>query len=415
MNISQLASLVKQENTPNIEQFQRVALSVSGGIDSTALFHVFLQFAKKKYFSDLILLHVNYGLRGKESDLDEVFVRTLARDSGLECRVISFRKQKSRFERLKRESTQVWARRIRHHWYEEIAAEGYKIALAHNANDVAENVILRIARGTKELNLGGMGHVDGVLWRPLLGIPRQTISKAMAGSRKTWREDSSNSKPDYPRNRIRHEVMPILEQIYPGASDRMAKWSFWTEQTKNMGDKVNDNDALNKKLAGVQREGSHRRIAAVSQFMKDRPFNKALSLGDSLWLVCSNHADQAPLIPTIRESQHLATLDAREYGLILTGKSSYIEGAGLLALRVVRSDGSLSEASFEFDGAVQVDRPTSTSKVRIAGLVGSFSFTELMQKWKIPVIDRCYYVLVSSGRQVLVLCRMTPRSGIGMT
>ena len=200
---------------------QRFAIGVSGGADSIALFHVFSDFLKKNIISDLVVFHINFGLRGEESDGDERFVRSICSESNVPCTVHKPAQPIS-------ESIQESARRIRLDIQSELVRNGYIIALAHNADDITETVLMRLCRGTAPNLAAGMTYFNGEIYRPWLDISRDMIRSALSASRKSWREDSSNISGVYTRNRIRNEIMPILNELFPGAGTRISR-SFLQE------------------------------------------------------------------------------------------------------------------------------------------------------------------------------------------
>ncbi len=195
---------------------QRFAIGVSGGADSIALFHVFSDFLKKNIISDLVVFHINFGLRGEESDGDERFVRSVCSESNVPCTVHKPAQPIS-------ESIQEAARDLRLDIQNEFRRKGYIISLAHNADDITETVLMRLCRGTAPNLAAGMTYFNGEIFRPWLDISREMIRSALSASRKSWREDSSNNSSVYTRNRIRNEVMPILNELFPGASTRISR------------------------------------------------------------------------------------------------------------------------------------------------------------------------------------------------
>jgi tRNA(Ile)-lysidine synthetase-like protein len=219
-NFDGLWSLADHKLSEFIVKNQRVALGVSGGADSVGLFYVFCDFIKQKKISDLVVFHINFGLRGAESDGDEVFVRGLCHQQNVKIRVFKPDAPLSA-------SIQESAREFRLGVQREFTREGFIIALAHSSDDVAENIILRLARGSAIENAAGMTHFDGSVFRPWLEAPRSLIRKAMQDKGYTWRDDSSNDESYYTRNKIRHEVLPVIEKLFPGASERITK-SFLT-------------------------------------------------------------------------------------------------------------------------------------------------------------------------------------------
>lgn len=194
---------------------QRLALGVSGGADSIGLLHVFSSFFKQKIIFDLVIFHINFGLRGTESDGDELFVRSICEQE--ELKLIS---RKAKLDANL--GVQEAARMVRQEIQQELSAQGFTVVLAHNADDVAENILMRLARGSAVENAAGMSYFDGQIFRPWLDVSRETIRDCLKDAGISWRDDSSNYKNIYSRNRIRNEVMPILNSIYPGAAVRMA-------------------------------------------------------------------------------------------------------------------------------------------------------------------------------------------------
>ncbi|MCX6124923.1 MAG: hypothetical protein NTV34_09275 [Proteobacteria bacterium] len=139
-----------------------------------------------------------------------------------------------------------------------------------------------IARGTKTANLGGMNVLDGSIWRPLISVSRATIYTAMTTSGHGWREDSSNTKSVYARNRIRQEVIPVLDQIYPGATKRMASWAKNTgsSRPKDLGDAI----ASTGRLAGARLNDA--KITAIADFIQNARLGQSMRISLSQWLIC---------------------------------------------------------------------------------------------------------------------------------
>lgn len=201
-------------------QNQSLALGVSGGADSIALFWVFLDLFKRKKFFDLVIFHINFGFRGTESDLDQAFVETICHQEGVACEV--FRPEPASIQN-RHISLQEFAREFRMTVQDAFITKGFNIALAHNADDVTENILMRLARGSAPENAAGMSYFDCRVFRPLLGITRTDIRDRLSAFGKVWREDSSNLTNKYTRNLIRHEVVPVLESLYPGSVKRISE------------------------------------------------------------------------------------------------------------------------------------------------------------------------------------------------
>ena len=205
------------------EKNSKIVLGVSGGPDSICLLHVFLQL-QKKYPLELIVAHVNYGLRGKDSEADEKFVRALAVKNNLVIEVLrvnnskveplSLLKELPRFN-LKHPSENS-LREIRYNFFEKIRQEKKfdLIAVAHNSDDQVETYLMRILRGAGLQGLSAMKFSQGKIIRPLLGISREEILEFLRNGNLTYRTDKTNSQNLFLRNKIRNKLIPSLEKDF---------------------------------------------------------------------------------------------------------------------------------------------------------------------------------------------------------
>ncbi len=194
-----------------VETGDRIIAGVSGGADSVCLLFVLLELQKKIPF-DLAAVHVNHGLRGKDADNDEAYVRALCERLGVELHV--YRKDVASIARERRISKEEAGRAARLEAFactkERIG--GTKIALAHHQDDNAETFLLNLARGTGIKGLGGMRPVSGDKIRPLLCVKRSEIETFLSERGISYCTDATNFEDDYTRNRIRNHVLPYMEQ-----------------------------------------------------------------------------------------------------------------------------------------------------------------------------------------------------------
>ena len=158
--------------------------------------------------------HCNFRLRGGESDGDEAFVRSWCADRGIECFVESF--DTRAYAAAHGVSIEMAARELRYAWFAGLCREkGFEaVAVAHNADDNAETLILNLLRGTGIRGVRGMAGREGVL-RPLLGTSRAEIRSWMTEHGCSWRDDSTNAESDCRRNLIRNEIFPLFTRINP--------------------------------------------------------------------------------------------------------------------------------------------------------------------------------------------------------
>lgn len=189
---------------------EKILLAVSGGVDSMVMAHLFLHMP-----FDTGIAHCNFSLRGKESDMDEEFVRKFSEDHKIPFFTARF--DTKSFARDKGISVQMAARELRYSWFEEIRkTHGFdKIAIAHNLNDNIETMLLNLVRGTGLAGLSGMKVMSGSVIRPLLFATRERIEKYSSAQGITFREDRSNADTKYTRNKIRHKIIPVLQEINP--------------------------------------------------------------------------------------------------------------------------------------------------------------------------------------------------------
>ncbi|MGB0909250.1 MAG: tRNA lysidine(34) synthetase TilS [Nitrospirales bacterium] len=198
-----------------------VLVSVSGGPDSVALLSL-LHGLRKKWCLTLHVVHFDHGLRGDESDADAGFVKSLCQGISVPCIV----KRLYMNDRPHGFSLQEYARNVR---YQELAClreeiGATKVAIGHTADDQVETMIMWMVRGAGTKGLCGIPPVrQPHIIRPLLGTSRSELLAYLQDQGVTYRSDSSNDKPVYLRNRIRHEVVPVLKQYNPNILKAVAR------------------------------------------------------------------------------------------------------------------------------------------------------------------------------------------------
>lgn len=193
-------------------------VAVSGGRDSMVLWHAL----RSAGYGDLVVVHVDHGLRGEDSSADGDFVRREAARLGTPCEVR--RVAVADFAAERRCSLETAARELRYRAIATVARETgrTRVFLAHHADDQVETVLMRLFRGAGSRGLAGMAeeahrHAEGVeltLLRPLLRVPGEAIAAYAAAHRIAWREDASNTSAFALRNRIRHRLLPEIEAVF---------------------------------------------------------------------------------------------------------------------------------------------------------------------------------------------------------
>lgn len=208
----------------------RLAVGVSGGADSVALLRV-LDERSGELGLVLHVAHLHHGLRGAEADEDAEFVRELAEELKLpfhEARVDTAAEAAAKAGKAA-ESIEEVARRLRYRWFRELISKTPldAIATAHTLDDQAETVLGKFLRGAWTEGLSGIHprvhFAEGEIVRPLLGTTRGEIEEYLRGVGQEWREDSTNRETVFTRNRIRHELLPLLEGWNPRIREHLAQ------------------------------------------------------------------------------------------------------------------------------------------------------------------------------------------------
>ncbi|MEI6587651.1 MAG: tRNA lysidine(34) synthetase TilS [Candidatus Moraniibacteriota bacterium] len=248
------------------ERGARIILGVSGGPDSTLLLDAFSKL-QKKYALELSIAHVNYHLRGYDSERDERFVEKLAEKYGLSLDILDAQiKEKDKSEEKLRD--------VRYTFFEELRKENKfdLIAVAHNCDDQAETVLMRLIRGTGLNGLSAMQAINGKIIRPLLEIPRKEIITYLKTNNLSYRIDKTNKQTIYLRNKIRNKLIPYLEKNYnPNLKQVLAK------SAKTFGEDYTVIEELTKKAWLENKTLSTKKILALPVAIQKRILQKALA------------------------------------------------------------------------------------------------------------------------------------------
>ena len=342
----------------------RVLCALSGGADSVCLLHLLVREGRG---ITLAAAHFNHGLRGEESDGDEEFCRKLCGELGVPF--FSARGDVAAEAARDRVSTEEAGRRARYAFLYDAAGRWGAdcIATAHNRRDNAETMLINLARGTGTAGLSGIPPRRGMLVRPLLDAGREEILAYLETNRLPHREDSSNRSDDYTRNRLRHSVLPVLEEIRPGFEEnalRAARLVRADEEflcslaTKEAGALFDGQSLDAAGLAALPEPVSARvlRLAAAGR-LPGTDGGKA------------DGAREADALPSLRERDVTALLDLCRGGpsgeLCLPGRRAALIG-GRLFLNVEEEPPELSERPLPLEGTLEL--PEAGLALRVSPL-----------------------------------------------
>lgn len=195
-----------------------ILIGVSGGADSVALAHLLIRYGRRVVDPRKVtLLHINHGWRGEASDQDARFVRRMARQWGVPVRVIRAKSPQG----LKGVSWEAHAREVRQRIFRREQRKGSIVLTAHQADDLAETLLWRILTGSSMTHGGGILAVQAGEVRPLLRIRKSLLQDFLKEEGLSWTEDSTNHEGRFLRSRMRQELMPSLERLFPHAVDHL--------------------------------------------------------------------------------------------------------------------------------------------------------------------------------------------------
>lgn len=192
----------------------KVVVAVSGGPDSICLLHILYKL-KEELGISLVVSHINHCLRGKEADKDEEYVRNFCENFGIECFVK--REDVHKISKEKGISCEMAGREVRYDFFNEVMnkVDANKVAIAHNANDQAETILMRILRGTGLEGLVGIKAIrDNIYVRPIINSTRKEIEDYCSDNNLKPRIDKTNLEKIYARNKIRLELIPYIEKNF---------------------------------------------------------------------------------------------------------------------------------------------------------------------------------------------------------
>jgi len=219
MMLDKVKKTLKKYNM--LTQGEKVVLGVSGGADSIALLYSLNELID--YGLELIIAHLNHGLRVDAAKRDADFVKKIAKSLGLTF--VYAEVDTLKYKEESQLSTEDAARQLRYKFFDQVMSkhDATKLATAHTLDDQAETVLMRLIRGSGSKGLSGIPPVSINIIRPLIEINRSEIENYLNSRDIKWVEDASNVSREFLRNRIRHDLIPELESYNPQIKETLAK------------------------------------------------------------------------------------------------------------------------------------------------------------------------------------------------
>ncbi|OAD45520.1 tRNA lysidine(34) synthetase TilS [Polaribacter atrinae] len=273
--LKKLANHINQ-NLPFLKD-KKLLIAISGGVDSVVLTHLL---STLKF--DISLAHCNFNLRPIECDIDEEFVKNLGKN--LNTKVFTIHFNTTEFAKENKQSTQIAARNLRYDWFNELIEKHQfdYILTAHHADDNLETFLINLTRGAGLDGLTGIPEINGNIVRPLLKFSRNDILTFVKENNISWREDKSNASTKYIRNKIRHQIVPILKEINPSLLETFDKTTAHLKESQQIvEDKVDEistkttvtvDNILNIDISKIEKLSNPK--AYLYQLLKDYNFTE---------------------------------------------------------------------------------------------------------------------------------------------
>ena len=256
-----------------IEENDKIVVAVSGGPDSMCLLHI-LNELKEKYKFSIFVAHVNHMIR-EEADDETAYVKEFCDNIGIKC----FIKKVDVIEKSNQEKigTEEAGRKVRYEFFEEVLKQvgADKIAIAHNANDNAETVLMNIFRGSGTVGLKGIEPIrDNKFIRPIIECERQEIEEYCEQNKLNPKIDKSNFENTYTRNKVRNILIPeIKKEFNPNIIFALNKLSILAREENEFIQKY-VNDILKNQLI-IGEDGNNSLILDLKKFNQQEDFIKA--------------------------------------------------------------------------------------------------------------------------------------------
>ena len=224
---SKVADFVTKHGLLSPEGIHLVALS--GGADSVALLLVLKQLDYR-----IEAVHCNFHLRGEESNRDEAFVKSLCQQQDIPIHLIHF--DTKEYASTHQVSTEMAARQLRYQYFEQLRQDigAETICIAHHRDDAVETLLMNLMRGAGIHGLTGIHPKNGAVVRPLLGVTRQDIEDYLHHQDQSYVTDSTNLQPDVLRTKIRLQLLPLFERIYPGSMGNIARSAHYLSESEKV-------------------------------------------------------------------------------------------------------------------------------------------------------------------------------------
>ncbi len=407
------ASFLEFIKTENLfDKNEHLLLAISGGLDSVVLAH--LLSLNNFHFS---MAHINFQLRGEDSNKDEEFVRELAQQLDIEIYVKRVEVDKDSG------STQILARNLRYNWFDELMDKHAfdKLLTAHHANDLLETALLNLSRGTGIKGLRSILPLQNRIARPLLFAEKSELKQFAQDESIKWREDISNASDHYTRNKIRHHIMPQLLELNPNlltgfqqtALRLRATESAWEEKLEEIIEKHFQYKGLDIEIDKLVLEKTYA-VVYLSELFADYGFNLAQLQSFDFNRVGAQLFSSTHVLTVDRKKILLSTINDNDHSKFFPKKIE-IEGSkvvtpfGTLKLEYINKEdvhfrGNQNVAFIAIESLkkpFEIDLWNEGDKIQPLGMKGKKKISDILIDQKIPLPQKKRIMVLKSGGEIV--------------
>lgn len=406
--VYKVEAFIKKEGLISRNGLHLVALS--GGADSVALL---LLLKALNYRIEAV--HCNFHLRGEESDNDETFVRTLCKREIVPLHLIHF--DTKEYAAIHQVSIEMAARELRYRYFsqliEDIGAE--TVCVAHHRDDVVETFLMNLLRGAGIHGLTGIRARNGHIVRPLLCVCREEIEQYLDFIGQKYVTDSTNLELDVLRNKIRLQLVPLLRQLNPAASDNIARTSFYLNEAEKVYNTYFVSSALGHvhSLPISSLKSSPSPLCLLYEWLSPLGFNRS-QISDILAAIDAEpgreFSSSTHILVTASESLEVAPITTPMKPLIIPEPGFYcIDETSSFRVELLKSSSEISRdpAVCTIDASkvkfpITLRLPQTGDRFHPYGMNGSKLLSDFLSDHKIPLLTRRHQLIIADATGLII-------------